>query len=122
MSPIAINPVSPNLPCCRRNNAKGKDQLIFETTAGQRVTLSELSASILIEDANGNSIRLDGTGITITSASNIQIVSAASVAVTAPADTVNSAMTRFTGVLQADTLIANSVVASSYSPGAGNLS
>jgi hypothetical protein len=33
----------------------------------------------------------------------------------------NAAMTHASGVLQADTLIANSVVASSYTPGAGNV-
>ena len=33
----------------------------------------------------------------------------------------NAPMTNVNGVLQADTIIANSVVASSYSPGAGNI-
>jgi hypothetical protein len=35
--------------------------------------------------------------------------------------TVNSALARFSGAVQTDTLIANSVVASSYTPGAGNI-
>ena len=34
---------------------------------------------------------------------------------------IDAAMTHASGVLQADTLIANSVVASSYTPGAGNV-
>jgi hypothetical protein len=34
---------------------------------------------------------------------------------------VNAGVAQFSGVVQADTLIANSVVASSYTPGAGNV-
>jgi hypothetical protein len=34
---------------------------------------------------------------------------------------INSGMTRASGVLQVDTLIANSVVSSNYTPGAGNI-
>jgi hypothetical protein len=34
---------------------------------------------------------------------------------------VDAGMARFSGVVQCDTLIANSVVSSSYTPGAGNL-
>jgi hypothetical protein len=34
---------------------------------------------------------------------------------------VNAGMSKFSGVVQCDTLIANSVVASRYTPGAGNV-
>jgi hypothetical protein len=34
---------------------------------------------------------------------------------------VDSAMTRFSGAVQSDTVIANSVVAAHYTPGAGNI-
>ena len=33
----------------------------------------------------------------------------------------NAGLARFSGVLQCDTLVANSVIATSYSPGAGNI-
>ena len=48
-------------------------------------------------------------------------VNAPTVKVTAGSVEVNAGMSRFAGVVQADTLIANSVVASSYTPGAGNI-
>ena len=35
--------------------------------------------------------------------------------------TVDAGMTRVSGVLQADTLIANTVVGSAYTPGPGNI-
>jgi phage gp45-like len=121
MSPIPTQPIQPTPPCCRHNIVKGKDQLIIETSSGQRITLNELSPSVLIEDANGNTIRLDASGISIASTSTLQISSAVNVALTAPVVTVSSPMAKFTGVLQADTVMANSVIASSYTPGAGNV-
>jgi hypothetical protein len=104
------------LPCCRRTEA----QLVIETASGQRITLQQSSASVLIEDANGNTIRLDPTGIAITAAEKV-VLSTSQVEINASIVTVNAAMARFSGVVQADTLIANSVVASSYTPGAGNV-
>ncbi len=35
--------------------------------------------------------------------------------------TVNAGMSKFSGVVQGDTVIANSVVGTSYTPGAGNI-
>jgi hypothetical protein len=35
--------------------------------------------------------------------------------------TVNAGMSKFSGVVQCDTLITNSVVSNSYTPGAGNI-
>ena len=48
-------------------------------------------------------------------------VSAAVVEIDAGQVEVNAGMARFSGVVQCDTLIANSVVASSYTPGVGNV-
>ena len=35
--------------------------------------------------------------------------------------TVDAGMAKFSGVVECDTLVANSVVAASYTPGAGNI-
>ncbi len=102
------------LPCCRHTEA----QLIIETASGQRITLQQSSPSVLIEDGNGNTIRLDPTGITINATANV-ILSASQVEINA--SMVNAPMAKFSGVVQTDILIANSVVASSYTPGAGNI-
>ncbi len=50
------------------------------------------------------------------------ITSATSVTVRAPVVTVEAAMAQFAGVVRCQTLIADYVVASSYTPGAGNIS
>ena len=108
------------LPCCRHTIVKGDEQLVIDTASGQRITLRQSSASVLIEDANGNTIRLDPTGITITAAAKV-VVSASQLEIDASMVTVNAGMAKFSGVVQADTLIANSVIASSYTPGVGNI-
>jgi type 1 fimbria pilin len=108
------------LPCCRRTNLKGKDQLIIETAAGQRITLLDSPGSILIEDTSGNTIRLESSGITIQASAKV-VVNSSQLEISASMITVNAGMAKFSGVVQADTLIANSVIASSYTPGTGNI-
>ena len=109
-----------SLPCCRRTNLKGRDQLIIETAASQRITLFDSPGSLLIEDSNGNSIRLESSGITIQASAKV-VVNSSQLEISASMITVNAGMAKFSGVVQTDTLIANSVIASSYSPGAGNV-
>ncbi len=48
-------------------------------------------------------------------------VRASTVEVNASMVTVNAAMSKFSGVVQCDTLISNSVISATYSPGAGNI-
>lgn len=76
--------------------------------------------TVRIDDASGNAIALAPSGITITAAAKVT-VQASQVEVSAGSVTVDAGMAKFSGVVQCDTLIANSVVASSYTPGAGNI-
>jgi hypothetical protein len=103
-----------------RTNLKGKDQLIFEAAAGQRFTLDDTSSSVLIQDNSGNTIRLDPSGITIQAAAKV-VVNSSQLQISANMVTVDAGMAKFSGVIQADTLIAKSVVSSSYTPGVGNV-
>ncbi len=102
------------------DDTDGSEQLILETPGGQKVTLKDGPGSIEIADANGNSIKLESAGITVTSGAKVT-VKASTAEVSASMLTVNAAMSKFSGVVQADTVIANSVVSASYSPGAGNI-
>lgn len=94
--------------------------VVIETPGGQRVTLQDGAGSVLIEDGNGNAITLDASGVTIRASAKVTVNSAA-VDVNASAVTVNTGMAKFSGVVQCDTLISNSVISASYSPGAGNV-
>jgi hypothetical protein len=80
---------------------------------------TESATGVTIE-AQGSRIRIDASGIKIESAAKVE-VAASAMEVSAGTLTVNAGMSKFSGVVQCDTLIANSVVASSYTPGAGNV-
>jgi len=98
----------------------GQEKFIAETPGGQRITLQDGPGKITIEDSNGNSIEMETAGITITGAAKVT-VNAPQVAVSAGMVQVDAAMSKFSGVVQCDTLIATSVVSTSYTPGAGNI-
>jgi uncharacterized protein involved in type VI secretion and phage assembly len=98
----------------------GQEQFIVETPGAQKITLKDGPGAILIEDSNGNSIKLETTGVTVTTPSKAT-VNASTVEISAGLVTVNAGMSRFSGVVQADTVITNTVISSTYTPGAGNI-
>lgn len=98
----------------------GQETFTVQTPGGQRITLKDGAASVTVEDASGNSIKLEPAGITISAAAKVT-VNAPQVKVAAGMVTVDAAMSRFSGVVNCDTLITNAVVSSSYTPGAGNI-
>ncbi|ALN85866.1 phage-related baseplate assembly family protein [Lysobacter capsici] len=98
----------------------GREQLLLETPGGQTFTLKDGPGAVEIADSNGNSIKLETAGITITAAVKVT-VNASQVAVSAGMVKVDAAMSSFSGVVKADTVICNSIVSASYTPGAGNI-
>ena len=58
--------------------------------------------------------QIEGPGASVSVANGVAEVNA-------PMVTVNAPMVRVSGILQSDTLITNSVISSSYTPGAGNI-
>ncbi|HEX2078387.1 MAG TPA: phage baseplate assembly protein V [Longimicrobium sp.] len=98
----------------------GQEKLVLETPGGQRITLKDGPGAVEVVDSNGNSIKLETSGITVTAGAKVT-VNAGQVAVSAGMVTVDAGMSRFSGVVQCDTLISNSVVSASYTPGAGNV-
>ena len=107
-------------PCCRRVKRGKKQQLIFETTAGQRITLQDGPPLVLVEDQAGNSIEIKNGNITVKAAGQISLRSSM-VQVDANLIALNAPMVQCIGTLQADTVITNLVSAAAYTPGAGNL-
>jgi len=98
----------------------GQEKLVLETPGGQKITLKDGPGAVEIVDSNGNSIKLESAGITVNASAKVT-VSASQVAVSAGMVTVDSGMSRFSGVVQADTVICNSIISASYTPGAGNI-
>ena len=84
------------------------------------MTIKDGPSNVKVEDANGNSVELATAGITVTASAKVT-VQASQVAISAGMVQVDAAMSKFSGVVQADTVITNSVVSASYTPGAGNI-
>ena len=98
----------------------GHESFTIETPAGQKFVLRDGPNEIAISDANGNTVTLEASGITVKSAAKVTIT-ASLVEVNASAINVNASHTKFAGTLQCETIISNSVVSASYTPGAGNI-
>lgn len=102
------------------DDSDGQENMILETPGGQKITLKDGPGSIEVVDSNGNSIKLESSGITINASAKVT-VNASTVAISAGLVTVDAGMSKFSGVVQADTVITNSVISASYTPGAGNI-
>jgi hypothetical protein len=102
------------------NEESGQEILMIQTPEGQKISMVDHPAGVEICDSHGNSILLNEAGIQITSAVKI-VINASNVEVSTGIFTVNAGMSRFTGVVQADTLVTNAVISASYTPGAGNI-
>lgn len=98
----------------------GQEKLILETPGGQKITMKDGPGAVEIMDSNGNSMKFETAGVTLTAAAKVT-VNASQVAVSAGMVTVDAGMSKFSGVVQCDTLISNTVVSATYTPGAGNI-
>jgi uncharacterized protein involved in type VI secretion and phage assembly len=118
------------------------DRWTIKGKAGTRIAIEEenaASATVLITTPNGVSgeftdsgggkiefksagttVTIDPQGVTIDTPMKLT-VQATQVSVSAAMVTVDAGISRFSGVVQADTIITNSIVSASYTPGAGNI-
>jgi uncharacterized protein involved in type VI secretion and phage assembly len=105
---------------CTFDDTDGQEQMILETPGGQSITMQDGPGSITLQDSNGNSVTMNTSGVTVQTSSMVT-VQASTVQVTAASVSVNAGISTFSGVVQADTVITNSVISASYTPGAGNI-
>jgi hypothetical protein len=99
----------------------GQEKLILETPGGQKITMQDGPGSIDVVDSNGNSVKLEASGVTVNASASVTINAGAQVSVSAGMVSVTAGMSQFSGVVQCDTLISNTVVSATYTPGAGNI-
>lgn len=101
------------------DDSDGQETLTLQTPQ-QTITLKDGDRAVEIRDANGNAVKMNSSGITITAASKVK-VQAGQVEVSAGMVSVNAGLSKFSGVVQADTVITNTIISSVYTPGAGNI-
>lgn len=92
----------------------------IKTPAGYHLTITDEGSGTVTLEKGGEKIEMSASGISITSSAKVT-VQASQVDITASMVKVDAGMSKFSGVVQCDTLISNAVVSSSYTPGAGNL-
>jgi uncharacterized protein involved in type VI secretion and phage assembly len=102
------------------DDTDGQVAFTIETPGGQMIKCEDAPASITINDANGNTIKMEASGVNITTSATFS-VSASMVDITASMVNVNAGMSTFSGVVKSDTNITNATISTSYTPGAGNI-
>ena len=95
-------------------HAQPPSTVTIRTLGGHTIVLDDLAGKISITHSGGCSVTLTNT--------DVDIRAAARVSVSASMVTVDSPVAQFSGIVKCDTLITNSVVSASYTPGAGNIS
>ncbi|GLT24772.1 phage tail protein [Zoogloea oryzae] len=105
------------------DDTAGAEKVELKTNGGHTFTLDDAAGgTVTFAHSNGATIKIDAVGnIEITANVKVKINAPAGLDVTAAMVTVNAAMSSFSGVVKADTVITNSVVSASYTPGAGNI-
>ncbi len=101
--------------------SSGSAKIEFTTPNGVGGVLTdEAGGSITFEDTAGNSIVIDSQGIALQASAKVK-VTAAQVDISAGMVSVDAGLSKFSGVVKCDVLQATTVVATTYTPGAGNI-
>jgi hypothetical protein len=98
---------------------RSESALHVRTPGGLEIYLDDVAGRVTIS-GQGSTIRIDSAGVTIQASAKV-VIDASQLELNASMVAVHAGMAKFSGVVECDTLIANSVVAASYTPGAGNV-
>ncbi len=105
------------------DDSAGGEKVVVETQGGHRLALDDAGGgTITLHHANGAKIEIDAAGnISVTANVKVKVEAPAGLDVSAAMVKVDAPIAIFSGVVKADTVITNSVVSASYTPGAGNV-
>jgi len=92
----------------------------FTTPNGVTGELTDTGGGKIKFEAAGTTITVDSSGVSVQTPSKVS-VQASQVQVSAGQVSVDSALSSFSGVVRCDVLQATTVIASTYTPGAGNI-
>jgi phage baseplate assembly protein V len=92
---------------------------LIRTRSGIEIRLDDATGRVAVSTPDGASIAIEHGKVVIQGGPDVEI-RASQIKASAGMVTVSAGMAKFDGVVQCDTLVANSVVAASYTPGAGN--
>jgi len=95
-------------------------RLRLTTRSGYQIVITEGNGGEITIERGQHSVKLSANGVDVRTSGSVN-VDASTVTINSSTVTVNASMSRFSGVVQADTVIATSVVGTTYTPGAGNI-
>lgn len=98
----------------------GEATISFTTPGGVSGVLTDSGGGKVELSAAGSTITVDTSGVSVQTPSTVK-VEASQVKITAGMVKVEAALSDFTGVVKCDVMQANTVIASTYTPGAGNV-
>jgi uncharacterized protein involved in type VI secretion and phage assembly len=98
----------------------GQEKILFETPSGVTGELTDASGGKIEFKTSTSTITLDTQGVTVETSGKVK-VQASQVDVTAGQVNVNSAISKFSGIVKCDVLQTNTVMSTTYTPGAGNV-
>lgn len=105
------------------DDTSGAEKVEIRTAAGHRFLLDDGERKVLVAHSSGaESVEISSDGsVSVTATNRVTIEAPAGLSISAAIVQVDAPMSTFSGVVKCDTLITNSVVSSSYTPGAGNI-
>jgi len=99
---------------------QGEATISFKTPGGVSGEFTDKSGGKIEFKAAGTTVTIDTGGVSVQTPSKVK-VQASQVEVTAGMVKVDAAMSTFSGIVKCDVLQATTVVATTYTPGAGNV-
>lgn len=102
------------------DDTEGHETVTITTPGKQTITVKDGPGLIELADSAGNSVKLEAAGITVKAKAKVT-VDALRVEVKAAMVDVKAPISKFSGTVKADTVIASTVIGSTYMPGLGNL-
>jgi uncharacterized protein involved in type VI secretion and phage assembly len=98
----------------------GQPVISLKTPGGARLEIEDAGGGQLTARAGGASVTLSGSGVTIKTGGTVKL-EGTMMQLTASMLTVDTPFAQFSGVVQVQTLLATTVISSTYTPGAGNI-
>lgn len=96
------------------DDTDGSPKITLSMQSGHKLVLDDAAKSVTVSHSNGCQIVMNSAG-------QVKITANSTVEVNASAVNLHAPMVKCDGVVKCTTLITNSVVSSSYTPGAGNI-
>jgi uncharacterized protein involved in type VI secretion and phage assembly len=100
--------------------ASGRPTISLTTPGGVSGTLTDTGGGTIELEAAGTTVTIDPSGVSVRTPATVS-VQATQVKVTAGQVKVDAALADFSGIVKCQTLQTTTVIASTYTPGAGNI-